>query len=250
MKKLISLFLLLTILSLPAAAAQELELETNKPADPSLAQGLNNNVVATVNGQKINSQQLAKQLNFNQLLKQVNQVDQNLAQILAGSEAGKEVLEELKVAKLDNLINSVLLKQQVEKEGIELSQSETDKIYQKQKEAIMKQNQMTEKDFANILKKQGYQDESEYKDKFANNPQLKINKLIEKKVVSKIEVSEKEIKKAYQKNKKAFSQSDQEPTYKKLKPRLKRMLKNQKKNQAIDKYLKDLRENAEINKNI
>jgi len=158
-----------------AALAQDMEMNGEEPADQSLDP--NNKVVATVNGEEITSQELAQQANVNQILQQVSQVDQQLAQILASSEAGNQVLEELQQAKLDNIIDNVLLQQAAEAENITLSQSEKDEIYQQQKSAILKQQQMTEEQFLSILKKRGYENEAAYKEEFSSNPQIKINKL-------------------------------------------------------------------------
>lgn len=232
-----------------AALAQDTESNSEKPAAQSLNQG--NQVVATVNGEEISSQQLAQQANVNQILQQVSQVDQQLAQILASSEAGSTVLEELQKAKLDNLIDNVLLRQAAEESDITLTQAEKDEIYQQQKQSILQQNQMNEEQFQSILKQQGYENEAAYKEEFSNNPQIKINKLIEEEVMSNIEVSEEELKQAYDENKEAFAQSGQEDTsFEALKPQLEKMLKQQKQNQAIKEYIQQLREDAEIEKNI
>src|SRR6056297_4086356 len=111
MKKILISLLLITVLMVPTAVmAQDVEMN-GEPADPALGQNMNaNQVVATVNGEEISSQQLAQQANVNQILQQVSQVDQQLAQLLASSEAGSKVLEELQNAKLDSIIDNVLLK--------------------------------------------------------------------------------------------------------------------------------------------
>jgi hypothetical protein len=249
MKKILLSLLLITVLMVPATVmAQDMEMNGEQPADQSL--NPNNQVVATVNGEKISSQQLAQQANVNQILQQVSQVDQQLAQILASSEAGSKVLEELQNAKLDSIIDNVLLKQAAEEADIDLSQKEKDEIYQQQKNAILQQQQMTEEQFLSILKKQGYENEAAYKKEFSNNPQIKINKLIEEEVVANIEISEEELKKAYDKNKDALAQSGQDTSFEEIKPRLEQMLKQQKQGQAINQYLSELREDAEIEKNI
>jgi len=235
-----------------AVLAQDMEMNGEQPADSALSQNSQaNQVVATVNGEEITSQQLAQQANVNQILQQVSQVDQQLAQILASSEAGSTVLEELQKAKLDNLIDNVLLRQAAEESDITLTQAEKDEIYQQQKQSILQQNQMNEEQFQSILKQQGYENEAAYKEEFSNNPQIKINKLIEEEVMSNIEVSEEELKQAYDENKEAFAQSGQEDTsFEALKPQLEKMLKQQKQNQAIKEYIQQLREDAEIEKNI
>lgn len=250
MKKILISILLITVLMVPTAVmAQEMNGE---PADPALSENLNaNQVVATVNGEEITSQQLAQQINVNQILQQVSQVDQQLAQLLASSEAGKTILNELRKAKLDSVIDNVLLEQAAEESDITLTQAEKDEIYQQQKSAILEQNQMNEEQFLSILEQQGYENEAAYKEEFSNNPQIKINKLIEEKVLANIEISEEELQQAYDENKDAFAQSGQENTsFEDLKPQLEQMLKQQKQSQAINQYLDQLREDAEIEKNI
>jgi hypothetical protein len=249
MKKILVSILLITVLMVPTTImAQDMEMNGNQPADQSL--NPNDQVVATVNGEEITSQQLAQQANVNQILQQVSQVDQQLAQILASSEAGSKVMEELQNAKLDSIIDNVLLKQAAEEANITLSQEEKDEIYQQQKSAILEQQQMDEEQFLSILEQQGYANEAAYKEEFSNNPQIKINKLIEEKVVSNIEVSEEELQQAYDENKDVLAQSGQDTSFEEIKPRLEQMLKQQKQGQAINDYLSKLREDAEIEKNI
>jgi DNA-binding transcriptional regulator GbsR (MarR family) len=109
---------------------------------------------------------------------------------------------------------------------------------------------MDEEQFLSILEQRGYENEEAYKEEFSNNPQIKINKLIEEEVLADIEVSEEELKSAYEENKEAFEQSGQDASFEKLKPQLEQMLKQQQQSQAINQYLDKLREDAEIEKNI
>lgn len=251
MKKILVSLLLITVLMVPTAAmAQDMELDGEQPADPSLAENINSNVVATVNGEEITAQELNQQANVNQMLQQISQVDQQLVQILASSEAGKTVLEEYQKAKLDGIIDNLLLEQEAEEAGIKLTKAEKDEIYQQQKEAILQQNQMDEEQFLSILEQQGYENEDAYKEEFTNNPQIKVNKLIEEEVIADINVSEEEMKESYEQNKEALAQNGQDGSFEELKPQLEQMLKQQKQSQAISQYLEQLREDAEINKNI
>ena len=249
MKKILVSLLLITVLMVPTAVmAQDMEMDEEQSGEQSLNQG--NQVVATVNGEEITSQQLAQQANVNQILQQVSQIDQQLAQLLLSSEAGNTVMEELQQAKLDSLIDNVLLKQAAEEADITLTQSEIDEIYEQQKSSILEQNQMSEEQFLSVLEQQGYENEAAYKEEFSNNPQIKINKLIEEEVMADIEISEEELKQAYEENKDALEQSGQDTSFEEIKPRLEQMLKQQQQSQAINEYLEELRENAEIEKNI
>ena len=232
-----------------AVMAQDMETDgEQQPAEQSLNQ--ENEVVATVNGEEITSQQLAQQANVNQILQQVSQIDQQLAQLLASSEAGNTVLDQLQKAKLDGLIDNVLLEQAAEESDITLTQEEKDEIYEQQKSSILKQNQMSEEQFLSVLEQQGYENEEAYKEEFSNNPQIKINKLIEQEVLANIDISEEELKEAYEQNKDALEQSGQDASYEEIKPQLEQMLKQQQQSQAIQQYLEQLREDAEIEKNI
>ncbi|ADO78118.1 SurA N-terminal domain-containing protein [Halanaerobium praevalens] len=237
MKKFLVSFLLLTVLMVPMNVFAQ-DVDSDSKQEPK--------VVAVVNGEEITAQELAQNAKLNQILRQLSQVDQQLVKLLTNSEAGNKVLADLRKAKLDSLIDNTLLKQAVKDSDINLSQEEIDEIYNKQKSSILKQNKMDEKQFLSVLKKQGFENEAAYKNEFANNPQIKINKLIEKEVVDNIEVSEKEIKEAYEQNKDAFAQTGQDVSYEQIKPRLEQMLKQQKQNQAIKEYLEKLRDNAEV----
>ena len=252
MKKILVSILLITVLMVPTTImAQEMELDGEKPADSSLAENINSNsAVAEVNGEEITQEELNQQANVNQLLQQLSRVDRQLVQILANSEAGSSVLKNYQKQKLDSIIDNVLLKQQAEEEGISLSDQEKEEIYKEQKKAIMEQNQLDQKQFASALKKQGFENEEAYKEEFLNNSQLKINKLIEEEVVSNIEISEDELKKAYEENKSSFAQGEEDVSFEKVKGQLEKMLKQQKRNQKLNEYLSNLREKAEIEKMI
>ncbi|PTW03461.1 SurA-like protein [Halanaerobium saccharolyticum] len=252
MKKVLVSLLLITVLMVPTTVmAQEMELNGEQPADPSLEENINSNsAVAEVNGEEITQAELNQQANVNQLLQQLSQIDQQLVQILAQSEAGSEVIKEYQKQKLDSIIDNVLLKQQAKEKGISLSQQEKEEIYKEQKAAILEQNQMDEEEFLSVLEKQGFENEEAYKKEFLSNPQIKINKLIEEEVAAEIEISEEELKKAYEKNKDAFAQSGKDTDFEDLKPQLEKMLRQQKRNKKISQYLSNLREEAEIEKMI
>lgn len=252
MKKILVSILLITVLMVPTTImAQDMELDGEQPADPSLEENINSNsTVAVVNGEEITQKELSQQANVNQLLQQLSQVDQQLVQILANSEAGSNVLEAYQKEQLDSIIDNVLLAQQAEEEGISLSQQEKEEIYEEQKSAILDQNQMSEEQFLSALEQQGFESEEAYKEQFLNNPQLKTNKLIEEEVASDIEVTEEELQSAYEENKDAFAQGEGDTSFEEVRPQLEQMLRRQKRQQKINQYLSSLREDAEIEKNI
>jgi hypothetical protein len=253
MKKKLVIFFLVTALIVPTTIfAQDMEINSDQPADPSLEKNAQqqNQVVAKVNGEKITQQELAKQANVNQLLQQLSQIDQTFVQLLVNSKEGNALLETYQKKQLDSIINNVLLKQEVKEENITLSSSEADEFYQKQKQTILKNNNMSEEEFKSALKNQGYASESEYKKKIMENPQFKIKKLIEEEVVNNIQVSEKELKQAFENNKENFQQQNKNVSFEDVKPRLEQMLVQQKQSKQISQYLEKLRNEADIEKNI
>jgi peptidyl-prolyl cis-trans isomerase C len=253
MKKSILSFLLIIVLILPVtvfAQEQDLNLNSNQPADPALKTKMESNVVAKVNNETITQKELQQTANVNQLLMKINRIDQQFVQTLTSTRSGKNVIEKYRKKQLDNLINNVLLQQKAKNEGITIPQSEKEKLYQKQKKSILENNNLSQEQYLSALKRQGFKNEKEYKQQFFNNPQLKVNRLIEKEVVSDIEVTEAEIKEVYEKNKEQFTKNNETQSLEKVKPQLKQMLKQQKQNQAIQEYLQQLREDAEIEKNI
>jgi hypothetical protein len=247
MEKKILALILIIVLAVPLTAAAQ---NSNQPADSNVKSKTEAKIVARVNGEKITNQQLAQETNLNQLLMGINRISPQFVQTLTNTESGQKVLAKYKEQQLESLINNLLLQQQVEQKGISLTQKEKNEIYQKQKKAILERNNLNQEKFLSILKKQGFKTEKEYKQKFVKNPQLKINKLVEKEVVSNLEVSEAEIKQTYQENKEQFTKNGKTQPLEKVKPQIKEMLKQQKRNKKISQYVENLREKAEIEKNI
>jgi len=68
--------------------------------------------------------------------------------------------------------------------------------------------------------------------------------------VSDIEVTEAEIKEVYEKNKEQFTKNNETQSLEKVKPQIKAMIKQQKRNKQISDYVSQLRKQAEITKNI
>ncbi len=251
MKKIILVSLLIIVLILPVTVlAQDINLNPEQPADPNLKNKIESNIIAKVNGEKITKKELAQEANINQILMEINQIDPQFVQTLTKTKSGKKVIEEYQKEQLDNLINNILLQQKAKKLGISLSEKEKENLYQKRKKSILKNNDLSQKQYLSILKKQGYENEKEYKKQFFNNPQLKVNKLVENKVISDIEISESEIKKIYEKNKDQFTQNNQSQDLEKVKAQIKEMLRRQKRNKQIKEYVDQLRTKAEITKNI
>ncbi|MCC3145242.1 SurA N-terminal domain-containing protein [Halanaerobium sp. Z-7514] len=247
MKKILISLLVITVLIVPTSVfAQEMDMTPEEPVDPNIEEEIGGNIVAEVNGEEITGEQLAQQANVNQLLQEVAQIDQQLAQVLVDTESGNAVLDEFQELKLDALIDNVLLSQQAEELAIELTDEEVDEIYQSQKESIKEQNNLSEEEFLAVLENQGFESEEEYKQAFADNPSLKVNKLIEQEVLGNIEITEEELRQEYEENEEQFAQGGETIPFEQIKPQLEQMMMQQRQNEVINDYIEGLRDDANI----
>ena len=253
MKKNLIVLLLLTALLIPTSVfAQDMEIDPNQPADPSLEKNneQQGKVVAEVNDEEIYQEELSQKANINQLLQQINQIDQGFTQLLVNSEEGNNLLQSYERQQLDSLINQTLLVQEVEEQNISLSSSEADKFYQQQKEAVLNNNNLSEEEFQKALNNQGFESEEEYKEELMSNPRFKINKLIEEEIAADINVSDEELRKEYENNKERFQNQGEQLSFEEVKPQLEKMMVQQKQSQQVNQYIEDLREEADIEINI
>ncbi len=253
MKKNLIVLLLLTALLIPTSIfAQDMEIDPNQPADPSLEKNneQQGKVVAEVNDEEIYQEELSQKANINQLLQQINQIDQGFTQLLVNSEEGNNLLQSYERQQLDSLINQTLLVQEVEEQNISLSSSEADKFYQQQKEAVLNNNNLSEEEFQKALNNQGFESEEEYKEELMSNPRFKINKLIEEEIAADINVSDEELRNEYENNKERFQNQGEQLSFEEVKPQLEKMMVQQKQSQQVNQYIEDLREEADIKINI
>lgn len=253
MKQKLIVLLLLTALLIPTSVfAQDMEINPNQPADPSLEKNneQHGKVVAEVNDEEIYQEELSQKANINQLLQQINQIDQGFTQLLVNSEEGNNLLQSYERQQLDSLINQTLLEQEVEEQNISLSSSEADKFYQQQKEAVLNNNNLSEEEFQKALNNQGFESEEEYKEELMANPRFKINKLIEKEIAANVEVSNEELRNEYENNKERFQNQGKQLSFEEVKPQLEKMMVQQKQSQLVNQYIEDLREEADIEINI
>lgn len=187
----------------------------------------NSEIVATVNGEEILKTDVENQLKASKAYFQ--QQGMNLDQLDTNAQ------QEFKQSILDQLINTELLLQAAQNEGISVEQNEIDSEVDKTKsqygdtkkyQEALKENQLTEK----TLKK-------EIRD------QLILTKFFDEKI-GEITVSEDEIKSTYEQYKKQVESQGQELSdqdFEKVKPQMEEQVIAQKKNEKIGKIIENLR---------
>lgn len=193
-------------------------------------------VVAEVNGEKILKD------DFVPLFETQYQQMQMQAQ-----QSGQPVDEkDLKKQTVENLVSTEVLVQEADKRKIDVSDKDIDEGL---KESA-KSGQMSEKDFLKAMKDQGM-DEENVRSELKN--QLKIEGLVEDEY-GEFEVSGEEIGQAYEQAKSQQEQMAQQggqgqqemPPIEDMRPQLKEQVKNQKSQEATQKYAKKLRKQADV----
>ena len=214
-----------------ADSAQDQQGQQGKPNTKDIPK-----VVAEVNGEKILKD------DFVPLFETQYQQMQMQAQ-----QSGQPVDEKgLKKQTVENLVSTEVLVQEADKRKIDVSDKDIDKGL----EESAKSGQMSEKDFLNAMKDQGM-DEENVRSELKN--QLKIEGLVEDEY-GEFEVSGEEIGQAYEQAKSQQEQMAQQggqgqqemPPIEDMRPQLKEQVKNQKSQEATQKFAKKLRKQADV----
>ena len=168
------------------------------------------NLAAVVNGENITMSELDQYSGIQQLVMTLYQSNQQFASVLMNSEEGRKLINKYKKQKLDNLIKQKLLKQEAKERDISISKEEKEEKFKQHISQIKQRYKMSEDQLLQALKKQGIKSLEQYKKMYFSNSEgsLLINKLRQD-VVDKVEVSDKEIKEHYDKNKNLYKQDKQ-----------------------------------------
>lgn len=171
-------------------------------AIPVLAEGeAADNIAAVVNGEEITTSQVDQYANLQQVIMQLYQANQEFSRLLFTTNAGQDLINEYRKLKLNELIIKKLLQAEAKNQGIILNQEKKDEIFNKQIEAIEENNNITEEQLVEALKKQGIESLEAYKKIFfeQNEGAILIGEL-QKKIFDSITVEDKAVEDYYNKN--------------------------------------------------
>lgn len=191
-------------------------------------------VVATIDGKEVYMKELEQKANLQQIMMQLQQRHPKFVQFLYSSPEGQNFLEAYKRNQLNDLIARKLLKREAKREEIVLTRKDKENYFNEQLEMIKKQQKMSEEELVKALQKQGIESIEKFKEVFIKQQKdnLVVQKLIEEIVLEKIKVKDKEAKELYK-------QRQYQMEFKEVKDQIKRHL-------AQNKYIEQLREEAEI----
>ncbi len=224
---LISLLLFIAFL-FPAHSAQEEE----------------KNTVATVNGEKITSDQLSERAQIFRIFMALKSVPE-FAEFLMETKEGEEVLDTYRDYVLEKLIEEELILQEGEERGIKVNSKEIEErlstIIDRTEEVSSKKEllQKLKKDQRTLhdLKKEIYR-------KLAREK-------LKKRIVEDVSVSESEIRQYYEKNKDSFRDAGQNiPPLSEVKAQIREKLKKDRKDALWQKWVKKIKAEAIIVKNL
>jgi peptidyl-prolyl cis-trans isomerase SurA len=246
-KKLITIICVLLLFALPTWA-QEASEEQSAQQELSLqeSQQPEEQVVAKVNGENINRQELQQKTNLQMITQQLFQIDQTFAQFLNYSEAGQEFLEEYNRHVLDDLINQFLLTQEAERRGIEVTEEDEDYYFEQHIDTIKERQGISEEEMLEILQQQNVESLEQYQEIFVENSNLPLQKLTQE-LTGDMEITDEMAKQVYEQNEGQFT--DQEGNvapFEDIKEQLKAQLIQQEEANLLDELTQELREEAEI----
>nr|WP_084820196.1 SurA N-terminal domain-containing protein [Mesobacillus campisalis] len=226
MKRVAFWFMLMLVgtLVLGACSSDSADKESNKEKN-------NKEVVATVNGENIASEEYQKELEATKAMYTQQGVD--------FKEIDGEMKKQVEQSVLDQLINTKLVLQSAENDGISVGQKEIDAEIgnvkgqfedDKQYQAALKENKITEEELTQQVRQQ-----------------LIITQYLDKNI-GDVKVSEDEVKLVYDQYKEQAESMKQEvKDFETMKPELEQQAIAQKKNEEVSKHIEDLRAKNEKN---
>ncbi|MED1606880.1 SurA N-terminal domain-containing protein [Cytobacillus kochii] len=150
----------------------------------------------------------------------------------------KETSEQMKTQVIDSLVGQALILQEADKKGIKASEEDINEQFEQTKGQFE-----DEKAFAAALE-QSKLDEKELKAQIADS--IQFNQYVEKEVPTG-EVSEDEIKKAYEEVKTQSEGADQEvPKLEDVKEQIKASIQQQKQQEVLAQHVDDLKEKGKV----
>ncbi len=195
-KNILVIAAVLLLLVVPTIFAQDAE-QTQANVTPKVA--------AVVNGEEISMTELDQFANIRQLMMKLLQTDQEFASVLLQSKPGQEVINEYRKLKVNQLIINKLLVQEAKKKGIKISDKEKEKLFNDQVSALKQQNKLNDEQLEKALAQEGIESLDQYRDVFfeRNEDNFLVEKL-QKEAVADVSVTDEELKKFYEDNKKQF----------------------------------------------
>ncbi len=163
-------------------------------------QNLQEEVVATVNGDEVYMWELEQVSNIEGVLMNLQQYDQEFAQFMFSSPEGKDFINAYKRNELDNLISQILLEQEAKRKEITLSEEYKNQFFEEQLKMIKQQYGMNEEQLLEALSEQGMESLDDFREIIFSEQEdlLLVRKFIQEVVLEKVEVSEEEIKGFYE----------------------------------------------------
>lgn len=171
---------------------------------------------------------------YNNVLSSIQMQMQTMGQ----DPTAKDVAKEVKNQTIDSLVGQTLLLQEADKKGFKASEEEVKKQLEETKKPFK-----SEKEFEEALKKSGI-DLKTLEAQIADG--IKFNKYVEKEIPAG-EISEEEIKKAYDQYAEQGKKAEQEvPKLEEVKPDIEQSLQQQKQQEKLAQHVEELKEKGKI----
>ncbi|MFW6190279.1 MAG: SurA N-terminal domain-containing protein, partial [Candidatus Bipolaricaulota bacterium] len=191
-------------------------------------------------------EELTQATQTQQIIMSLSQQYRTFAQFLMTSEAGENFLEEYRKNVLDQLIDQTLAEQKVEEMGITVSEDDV----QSEIDSIIEENEQfeSEEDLDSYLQENQKSSLDDFRSRIKES--LRTEKLREE-VTGEIDVTEEEVEEFYEQNKANYTDEEgNEQPLSEVKDQVRSSLESQKQDEAYNEWLEEVREEADISKNL
>ncbi len=204
-------------------------------------------VVMTINGEEVTIDEL-EEMFIGQIVEHVaSAIDPKLAELFYGTEAGKQLLREYIKINIDDLQTQIVIRQEVHRQEIEISEEEKQEFFDRVDEQIemMKlQQQVTEEQ---ILQQVGAPSLETLKERVFEEQSwgMKVQKLLEAEVYADLEVTEEEARQFYDQQV-AQMAIPEDVQFEDVKEQIKQHIKQVEGQEHVQQYIRRLKEQADI----
>lgn len=209
-KKFVLILLSILLISVPVIAANNTE-EILEQTDTGENQQ-KERIAFVINGEDFTKEVSVNELDLNSNLKsfvgEIAEVDRKFTQLLVATDEGKELLDEYRKTKVENMVLQILLEKEAKERGYEWTESEKEEYYNNQFDEMKKANkdndgnEMNDEQLEEAIK-QRYQVESleEYKQRSSEilAPAKIVGKMTQE-IIGKVKVTDEDIEKHYNEN--------------------------------------------------
>lgn len=174
-------------------------------AVPVLAEDVNQ-VIAVVKGQPVTLGELDQAAGLEEFIMRLYQINPEFTQLLYTTEGGQKLLTDYRKQQLEKYASKLVLVMEARARGLKLTDATVNAIFQDQVQTILTQNNISEGQLLEALKKEGITSLEQYKEMFVQqNTEVLLIEELKHTVLDPVTTAETDVQAFYQNNQKQFT---------------------------------------------